>query len=159
MHIFFHTLITTTFYVINSMAFDPRDHANHNLITTINNIAQGLDAGSQIDAIFLDLSKVFDKVPHQRLCIKLQHYGIRGPLLTWIQDFLTNRHHRVALEGTYSEVHPVISGVPQRTILAPYVTSMIYQLPFLIILDYMLIMLCCSPLYTQSLTPTIYSKT
>ena len=38
---------------------------------------------------------------------------------SYIHDFLTNRHHHVALEGTYSEVHPVISGVSQGTILAP----------------------------------------
>ena len=49
----------------------------------------------------------------------MKHYGIRGSILTWIHDFLLNRHHRVILDGNFSDIHPVISGVPQRTILAP----------------------------------------
>ena len=44
-----------------------------------------LDFGAQIDAIFLDFSKAFDKVPHQRLFLKLSHYGIQGALLPWIK--------------------------------------------------------------------------
>ena len=41
-----------------------------------------------IDALFLDLAKAFDKVPYQRLCLKLSHCGINGNILTWIKDFL-----------------------------------------------------------------------
>ena len=51
------------------------------LITTIDNIATHVDSGAQIDAILLDFSKAFDKVPHQRLLAKLPHYGIQGMLL------------------------------------------------------------------------------
>ena len=99
--------------------FRPKRSCESQLITTINDIAKTLDAGFQTDVIFLDLSKAFDKVPHHRLCAKLKHYGIRGPILTWIHDFLSNRHHRVILDGNFSDIHPVISGVPQGTILAP----------------------------------------
>ena len=85
------------------------------LITTINDIAKTLDTGFQTDVNFLDPSKAFDKVPHCRLCAKLKHYGIRGSILTWMHDFLSNRHHRVVLDGNFSDIHPVISGVPQET--------------------------------------------
>ncbi|MEW8547322.1 MAG: reverse transcriptase domain-containing protein, partial [Candidatus Thiodiazotropha sp.] len=48
------------------------------LILTIQDLANGLNNGEQIDAILLDFSKAFDKVPHQRLLEKLRHYGVRG---------------------------------------------------------------------------------
>jgi len=48
------------------------------LILTIQDLARGLDDRSQMDAILLDFSKAFYKVPHQRLLCKLNHYGVRG---------------------------------------------------------------------------------
>ena len=56
------------------------------LITAVNDFAIALNNSEQIDAIFLDLSKAFDTVPHKRLCNKLAFYGIRGVLLKWIEQ-------------------------------------------------------------------------
>jgi len=61
------------------------------LLTTVNDLIIGLDTSQQIDAILLDFSKAFDKVPQKRLLLKLHHYGVRSNTLTWIQDFLS-RH-------------------------------------------------------------------
>ena len=47
------------------------------------NITTSLEAGEQLDAVVLDFSKAFDKVPHKRLCMKLEHYGIRGSALLY----------------------------------------------------------------------------
>ena len=69
--------------------------------------------------ILLDFTKAFDKVSHKRLCSKLAHYGIRGALLTWINDFLTGRTQRVTVNGCISDDTRVTSGVPQGTVLAP----------------------------------------
>jgi len=99
--------------------FRPRRSCESQLITTVNNITKALDRGLQTDIIFLDLSKAFDKVPHHHLCNRLSFYGIRGNILTWIQNFLSNRHQQVILEGSFSESQAVKSGVPQGTILAP----------------------------------------
>ena len=89
------------------------------LILTIQDQASSLEDGEQIDAVLLDFSKAFDKVPHQRLLLKLQHYGIRGHLLSWIESFLTGRSQKVLVEGKSSSSVPVASGVPQGTVLGP----------------------------------------
>ena len=70
------------------------------LIMTIDYLARGLDEKQQIDAVLLDFSGAFDKVPHQRLLLKLQHYGIRGNRLRLVEDFLSARTQKVVIDGT-----------------------------------------------------------
>ena len=89
------------------------------LLMTIHYLAQNLNNQKQTDVILLDFTKAFDKVSHKRLCPKLAHYGIRGALLTWINDFLTGRTQRVTVNGCISDDTRVTSGVPQGTVLAP----------------------------------------
>ena len=69
--------------------------------------------------IILDFSKAFDRVPHQRLLIKLRHYGIQGTTFKWIQSFLSSRNQQVVVDGATSDKVSVISGVPQGTVLGP----------------------------------------
>ena len=74
---------------------------------------------SQMDLIILDFSKAFDRVPHQRLLAKIDHYGIRGQTYRWIQSFLSERSQPVIVDGSVSDKAPVVSGVPQGTVLGP----------------------------------------
>ena len=99
--------------------FRQRFSCETQLITTIHDWAKSINVCRQTDAILLDFSKAFDSVPHQRLLLKLDYYGIRGNLLLWIKAFLSNRSQFVSINGTQSSPKPVLSGVSQGSILGP----------------------------------------
>ncbi len=84
---------------------------------------KAVDEGLSMDVVYLDFAKAFDKVPKKRLVKKLQAHGIDGPLLTWIDAWLTGREQRVVLNGECSEWSEILSGVPQGSLLGPPVFS------------------------------------
>ena len=57
-----------------------------NLIEFFDRIFEWYDQGDSLDIIYLDFSKAFDKVPHQRLIKKLEGYGIQGNVLRWLAE-------------------------------------------------------------------------
>ena len=73
----------------------------------------------QTDVIIMDFAKAFDKVPHRWLLYKLDHYGIRGSTHKWISSWLSERSQKVKLDGQASDPGPVLSGVPQGSVLGP----------------------------------------
>ena len=70
-----------------------------------------LEKGGQVDVIYTDFEKAFDKVPHRRLLSKLHSYGIKkGQSIAWIKEFLINRQQKVRIKDSYSTWHAVLSG-------------------------------------------------
>ena len=68
----------------------------------------------------MDISKAFDKVWHDGLIFKLEQNGVSGTSLNLFKNYLMNRKQRVVLNGTAAEYGNVISGVPQGSVLGPF---------------------------------------
>ena len=78
-----------------------------------------LSTNHQTDVIYFNFKKVFDSVPHNELLFKLKSLGISGNLWLWFKLYLSNRYQCVKINNKYSHLLPVLSGIPQGSILGP----------------------------------------
>ena len=88
-----------------------------NLLCFLEEIIKWVDDGLPVDVVYLDFQKAFDKVPHQRLFLKLKAHGIGKDVINWIEKWLTHRKQRVIVDGEISSWKSVLSGVPLGSIL------------------------------------------
>ena len=89
------------------------------LLSIQENISSVIDKNEFSIGIFLDIAKAFDTVDHNILFTKLENIGIRGLVLDWFKDYLTNRKQVVSCQGNLSELMTIKFGVPQGSILGP----------------------------------------
>lgn len=68
----------------------------------------------------MDDSKAFDNVSYEKLFLKLENYGFRGPFYDLFKSYLSNRQQVVQIDGHKSCREIVTYGVPQATVLGPY---------------------------------------
>ena len=96
-----------------------------NLLCFLEEITKWVDDGSPVDVVYLDFQKAFDKVPHQRLLLKLKAHGIGNDVINWIEKWLTHRRQRVIVDGEISNWKSVLSGVPQGSVLGPILYKLV----------------------------------
>ena len=103
----------------NQFGFRARHSTGLALNILVDKITESLDSGESTVGVFLDFSKAFDTVDHNILLSKLYTYGIRGPPLSWIRSYLSNRQQFVSYNNHSSGNLTVSCGVPQGSILSP----------------------------------------
>ena len=84
-----------------------------------------MDEGSPVDIIYLDFQKAFDKVPHQRLILKLKLHGMGNSIINWIEQWLTDRRQMAVVDGEVSNWKSILSGVPQGSVLG-FILFLVY---------------------------------
>ena len=89
------------------------------LLGHIDWVLKALCGESDVDTVYLDYSRAFDKVDIRLLLSKLRRYGVHPDIVEWLESFLTGRKQKVVLDGSQSEIAILISGVPQGSVLAP----------------------------------------
>ena len=90
------------------------------ILTYYDSIINMLEQSEQVEAIYLDFAKAFDKVDHNILLVKLDRLGIKGKIHRWISTFLKSRMQQVKVQGRLSNKKWVTSGVPQGSVLGPF---------------------------------------
>ena len=89
------------------------------LLRVLNIWTEILDQGGSLGIIYYDFMKAFDKVPHKRLFLKTNKYGITGNILGWIKSFLSDRTQCIKIKNSISKSARVTSGIPQGSALGP----------------------------------------
>ena len=115
-----------TDYLLKNKLLSPQQHGFlakrstlSNLLETVNDWSVTINNKQLQTAIYVDFSKAFDTVSHQKLLHKLRAYGIVGDLLSTICDFLSDRSQRTRVGSRLSDVTFLTSGVVQGSCIGP----------------------------------------
>ncbi|KAK3090482.1 hypothetical protein FSP39_012209 [Pinctada imbricata] len=117
-HIYNHLHENDLLYDLQA-GFRPGHSTVSQLIEIYHQICLAIDNRDFSCFTFCDISKAFDRVWIKGLIHKLDKYGIKGQLLSWLSDYLTDRTQQVKLKNSVSSQGIINSGVPQGSVLGP----------------------------------------
>lgn len=105
---------------LNKHGFVPGRPTSTNLLTGLDHWTTDLDSRKLVAILYIDSSKAFGRVPGRRLLDKLEYFGIRGILLSWITAYVNGRTFSVQVDFPFSDKLDVHSGVSQGSVLGPF---------------------------------------
>ena len=116
----YNHLLDNNFMSSFQSGFIPGDSTENQLTFLYHIFCEALDAGKEVRAVFCDISKAFHRVWHTGLLYKLRAAGVTGNLLQWFKNYLSDPKQRVVLPGISSAWNFIKAGVPQGSILGPF---------------------------------------
>ncbi|EFP04241.1 hypothetical protein CRE_26624 [Caenorhabditis remanei] len=112
-------LDSINFWSDEQHGFRPRRSTVSCMLTALNDWTDNIDRGNQVDIVYLDYAKAFDRVQHDLLLAKLVEVRLNPSLIRWIDSFLSERYFEVKVGKSYSAKRKALCGVPQGSVLSP----------------------------------------